>query len=93
MCGLAGGYMLIVIMQLNCMYTALPGRRPIQQQYIQTPAQPPQVQARAQEIPRTFSKDLSSEQLALWLSQLVGTDYHEDIDKLKGTVFMFTHCY
>ena len=37
--------------------------------------------------PLTFSKDMSNEQLALWLSNhpnLTGTDYHEDIGKLRG---------
>jgi hypothetical protein len=36
----------------------------------------------------TFSKDMSYEQLALWLTnhpQFVGGDYKQDISKLKGT--------
>ena len=47
----------------------------------------PQVEIHPQ--PRTFSKDMNNEQLALWLSNhpdLVGTDYQSDIDKLKGGV-------
>ena len=39
--------------------------------------------------PLTFSKDMSNEQLAQWLSNhpnLTGTDYQEDIRKLKGTI-------
>ena len=45
----------------------------------------PQVDVSLQ--PLTFSKDMSNEQLALWLSShpnLTGTDYHEDIGKLRG---------
>ena len=37
----------------------------------------------------TFSKDMSDEQLALWLRNhpsLSGTDYKEDISKLRGTL-------
>jgi hypothetical protein len=36
----------------------------------------------------TFSKDMSNEQLALWLRNhpsLSGADYEEDISKLTGT--------
>ena len=35
----------------------------------------------------TFSQDMSNEQLALWLRihpRLIGTDYEEDISKLRG---------
>ena len=38
--------------------------------------------------PQAFSKDMSYEQLAVWLinhSQLVGEGYQQDINKLKGT--------
>ena len=45
----------------------------------------PQVDVSPQ--PLTFSKDMSNEQLALWLSNhhdLTGTDYQEDITKLKS---------
>ena len=38
--------------------------------------------------PSTFSKEMSSEQLAQWLRNhpnLTGTDYKEDISKLRGT--------
>ena len=38
--------------------------------------------------PLPFSKDMSSEQLALWLRNhpsLSGADYEEDISKLRGT--------
>ena len=41
------------------------------------------------EIPRIFTKDMSIEQLALWLShhqKLVG-DFDDDINKLKGIEF------
>ena len=37
----------------------------------------------------TFSKDMSNEQLALWLRNhpsLSGTNYEEDISKLRGTL-------
>ena len=37
--------------------------------------------------PLEFSKDMSYEQLAVWLtnhSQFVGADYQQDINKLKG---------
>ena len=39
--------------------------------------------------PLTFSKDMSNEQLALWLrnhSSLSGTNYEQDISKLRGTL-------
>ena len=38
--------------------------------------------------PLEFSKDMSYEQLAVWLTyhpQFVGADYQQDINKLKGT--------
>ena len=45
----------------------------------------------------TFSKDMSNEQLALWLNchpKLVGTDFSEDINKLRGiTVIPLHHKY
>ena len=37
----------------------------------------------------SFSNHLNNEQLALWLQnhpRLIGNDYQEDINKLKGTV-------
>ena len=37
--------------------------------------------------PLEFSKDMSYEQLAVWLTnhpQFVGADYQQDISKLKG---------
>ena len=48
--------------------------------------QPPKSGASVQQ---TFSKDMSNEQLALWLRNhpsLSGTDYEEDISKLRGTL-------
>lgn len=42
--------------------------------------------------PLIFSKGMNNEQLARWLSNhpsLIGTDYQEDIDKLKG-IMLFT---
>ena len=50
-------------------------------------SQPQQVQNQA-----AFSKDVSNEQLALWLSHhpnLIGTDFSEDIDKLRSTNLFF----
>lgn len=38
-----------------------------------------------------FSKHLNNEQLSLWLQNhpsLIGTDYREDINKLKGTLIL-----
>ena len=38
--------------------------------------------------PLPFSKDMSYEQLAVWLSNhslFMGADYQQDINKLKGT--------
>ena len=38
--------------------------------------------------PLSFSKHLNNEQLALWLQNhpnMAGTDYRDDINKLKGT--------
>jgi hypothetical protein len=44
----------------------------------------------------TFSKDMSNEQLALWLSHhpnLIGTDFSEDIVKLTGIIpFLYALC-
>ena len=45
-----------------------------------------------QEMKPSFSKDLNNEQLALWLQihpTLTGTDYREDINKLKGTLMQY----
>ena len=57
---------------------------------MQQPQPPAVVQPRVVVHPQplTFSEDMSNEQLALWLSnhpKLVGTDYREDITKLKST--------
>ena len=55
-----------------------------------------QVQNQASDL-ETFSKDMSNEQLALWLNRhpkLVGTDFSEDINKLRGiTVIPLHHKY
>ena len=43
--------------------------------------------------PLIFSKGMNNEQLALWLTNhpsLIGTDYQEDIEKLKGIHEVFT---
>ena len=59
----------------------------VQQQQPQLAVVTDQPQVRIHPQPRTFSKDMNNEQLALWLSNhpdLVGTDYQSDIDKLKG---------
>ena len=45
--------------------------------------------------PLTFSEDMSNEQLALWLSnhpKLRGTDYQQDISKLKGIDCVVPYC-
>ena len=58
----------------------------VQQPQASAVAAQPQVDTCAQ--PLTFSEDMSNEQLALWLSnhpKLKGTDYQQDISKLKGT--------
>ena len=42
----------------------------------------------------TFSKSLSYEQLAVWLSnhpRFMGADYQEDISKLKGSESYYVH--
>ena len=52
------------------------------------PAQALQPPVDVQPQPQAFSKDMSYEQLAVWLTnhpQFVGADYQEDISKLKGT--------
>ena len=54
----------------------------------QAPAVAAQPQVDTCPQPLTFSEDMSNEQLALWLSnhpKLKGTDYQQDISKLKGT--------
>ena len=56
---------------------------------MQQPQAPAAVQPQVDVCPQplTFSKDMSNEQLALWLSNhpdLTGTDYQEDITKLKS---------
>ena len=57
---------------------------------VQQPQSPrtvqPQVDVHPQ--PSVFSKDMSNEQLAVWLRNhpsLTGTNYQEDISKLSGT--------
>jgi hypothetical protein len=57
---------------------------------VQQPQSPPTVQTRVDVRSQslTFSKDMSREQLALWLRNhhsLSGADYEEDIRKLIGT--------
>jgi hypothetical protein len=56
---------------------------------VQQPQSPPTVQTRVdvRSQPLTFSKDMSNEQLALWLRShpsLRGTNYEEDMSKLIG---------
>ena len=58
---------------------------------VQQPQSPPTVQRRVDICLQslTFSKDMSNEQLALWLRNhpsLSGTNYEEDITKLRGTL-------
>ena len=58
----------------------------VQQPQPRAVAVQPQVDVHSQ--PLTFSENMSNEQLAQWLSnhpKLVGTDYREDIAKLKST--------
>ena len=48
-----------------------------------------QLQVDVQPQPSNFSKDMNNEQLAVWLTNhpsLAGTDYKEDIGKLRGTI-------
>ena len=52
---------------------------------VQQPQSPPTVDVCSQ--PLAFSKDMSNEQVALWLRNhpsLSGTNYEEDISKLRG---------
>ena len=45
--------------------------------------------------PLIFSKGMNNEQLALWLTNhpsLIGTDYQEDIEKLKGMRCLLAKC-
>ena len=58
---------------------------------MQQPQSPPTVQTPVDVCLQslTFSKDMSNEQLALWLKNhpsLRGADYEEDISKLRGTL-------
>ena len=58
---------------------------------VQQPLSPPIVQTRVDVYSQssTFSKGMSNEQLALWLRNhpsLSGTNYEEDISKLRGTL-------
>ena len=57
---------------------------------VQQPQSPPMVQPQMDIHPQTltFSEDMSNEQLAVWLKnhpRLTGTNYEEDISKLRGT--------
>ena len=61
---------------------------------VQQPQSPPTIQMPVDVYsqPVTFSKHMSSEQLALWLRNhpnLSGADYEEDISKLIGIMFMY----
>ena len=82
---------------------AQPHTTPVPQLQTHTQASPParvtispqsqQVQNRATDL-ESFSKDMSNEQLALWLSRhpkLVGTDFSEDINKLRGIIVILLH--
>ena len=65
---------------------------------VQQPQIPPRVQSQVDVHiqPSTFSKDMSNEQLALWLrnhSSLTGTDYEKDISKLRGTYHIMYYFY
>ena len=57
---------------------------------VRQPQSPPTVQTRVGahlQQSLSFSKDMSSEQLALWLRNhpsLSGTEYEEDISKMRG---------
>ena len=58
---------------------------------VQQPQSPPTVQTPVDIHSHSskFSKDMSNEQLALWLRNhpsLSGTNYEEDISKLRGTL-------
>ena len=58
---------------------------------VQQPQSPPAVQTPVDvhSQPLTFSEDMNSEQLALWLRNhpsLSGAEYEEDISKLRGTL-------
>jgi hypothetical protein len=57
---------------------------------VQQPQSPPMIQMQVDihSQPLIFSKDMNTEQLALWLRNhpsLSGTDYEEDISKFSGT--------
>ena len=55
---------------------------------VQQPQSPPTVQMLVDVSPQPFSKDMSSEQLALWLRNhpsLSEAEYGEDISKLRGS--------
>ena len=77
-----------IIHATNCLINAHTDHSSDAVRQPQTPAAvQPQVDVGPQ--PLTFSKDMSNEQLAQWLSNhpnLLGTDYQEDISKLKGTI-------
>ena len=58
--------------------------------HVQQPQTTPRYQSQVDVPSRssTFSKDMSNEQLAVWLRNhpsLTGTNYEEDIRKLRGT--------
>ncbi len=70
---------------LFLMPTDYPSGASVQQPQSQHTVQP-RLDVRSQ--PLIFSKDMNNEQLAQWLRNhpsLTGTDYEEDISKLRGT--------
>ena len=70
------------------MHTDLPSKHQMKQQFIPVTSQPQQAHPHSSKIiPEAFSDKMTCEQLELWLTHhvyLEGTDYHEDIAKLKG---------
>ena len=75
----------MALLDLFVMHTDYPGGASVQQ--LQSPHTfQPRLDVRSQ--PLTFSKDMNNEQPAQWLRNhpsLTGTDYEEDISKLRGT--------
>ena len=77
---------MIIIRCLFLMLTDYPSGANVQQPQSQPTVHMP-VDVRSPSL--TFSKDMSNEQLALWLRNhpsLSGTNYEEDIRKLRGTL-------
>ena len=76
----------MALLDLYVMHTDYPRGSSVQQ--LQSPHTfQPRLDVRSQ--PLTFSKDMSNEQLALWLRNhpsLSETDYEKDISKLIGTL-------